>query len=106
MISGNLLTRFFSATSDICEGLCTSESTGLPNVTADSNQVQQVLQIVFAVIGVVALIFVIIGGIQFITSQGDPQSATRGRQTVIYAVIGLVIALAAEALVIFVLGKL
>lgn len=80
--------------------------THLPIVGASSHSLQAILQIVFGVIGAVALIFVIIAGLQFVTSQGDPQAAAKARQTVIYAIIGLVIALSAEVIVKFVLGRI
>ncbi len=90
---------------NVCQGLCTGTNTGLPNVTAGSDQLSKVLQIVFGIIGAVALIWVIIAGLQFVTSQGDPQATAKARQTIIYAIIGLVIALSAEVIVKFVLGR-
>ena len=92
--------------SDLCQGLCTSNNTGLPSVQAGKSQVDTALQIVFGVIGAMALIFIIIGGIQFVTSQGDPQSANKARNTILYSVVGLVVALSAEVIVTFVLGKI
>jgi hypothetical protein len=92
---------------DICQGNCTADGTGLPNVSANSGQITQVLQIVFGVIGVIAVIVIIIGGIELMTSLGgNPEAAKKARNTVIYASIGLLIAISAEFLVTFVLNKL
>lgn len=61
-----------------------------------------VLDIALRLAGMVAIGFVIYGGFQFITSQGEPEASKRARQTIINAIIGLVIALFATALVAFV----
>lgn len=68
-----------------------------------------ILLIVLAVVddllrvaGMVAIIFVIIAGFQFITSSGEPEAAAKARQTILYAVIGLVIALVATVIVSFI----
>lgn len=89
-----------------CNGLCTENGTGLTNVTAGPGKVQAAMTIIFGILGAAALIYIIIGGIGFVTSQGDPQGVSRARQTVIYAVIGLVVAISAEAIINFVLFKL
>jgi hypothetical protein len=80
-------------------------NTGLaPTGLSDAN-VQSLLEAAFAIIGVVAVILVVIGGLQFILAQGDPQSVARARKTVIYAVIGLGVAVSAEVIVAFVVNK-
>ena len=61
-----------------------------------------VLDIVLRLAGLVAVTFVVYGGIKFITSQGDPEGSKKARQTIINALIGLVIALFATTLVAFV----
>jgi hypothetical protein len=84
----------------------TSCNTGLPTASANSGNLQNGLQIAFAIIGVMAVIMVVIGGLRFALSQGDPQTAAKARRTVMYAVIGLIIAISAEVIVTFVLNKL
>lgn len=72
-----------------------------------SGQITQILQIAFGVIGVIAVIIIIIGGIQLMTSLGgNPEAAKKARNTVVYAALGLVIAISAELIVTFVLNKL
>jgi len=99
-----LLIRFGAA--GICAGLCTANGTGLTNVAAGQTQVDQIFQIVFGVIGALSVIIILIAGVQFVTSQGDPQAASKARQTIIYAVIGLIVALLAEVIVTFVINRL
>ncbi len=52
--------------------------------------------------GTVALIFIIISGIKFIRSGGDPKEAEGAKQTMTYAIIGLVIIVLAAAVVNFI----
>jgi len=54
----------------------------------------------------VAVGFVIYGGIQYVTSQGAPDATTKARETIINALIGLVLAILAATIVAFVGNKL
>ncbi len=62
-----------------------------------------IINTALGVITVVAVIFIIIGGVQYITSSGDTSKAMKAKNTIMYAVIGLVVALLAFAIVNFVL---
>jgi hypothetical protein len=58
-------------------------------------------------VAAVASVFgIIIGGIMYTTSNGDASRATRARSTIVYSVVGLVVAIFAKVIVIFVLDKL
>ena len=63
----------------------------------------EVVNIFLYFVGAVAVIVVIWGGFQYITSSGDSQKATTAKNTIMYAVIGLVVAIFAYAIVNFVL---
>lgn len=80
-------------------------NTGLPKVSAGASELHTLLTIFFGIMAVLAVLFVVIGGLRFVTSAGDPQAAHKARDTIIYAIVGLVIAILAEALVSLVLGK-
>jgi hypothetical protein len=56
--------------------------------------------------GIVAVGFVIYGAVQFVTSQGDPESAAKARATVINALVGLAVAIIAVSLVGFLGNRL
>jgi len=79
--------------------------TGLPKVGAGNGEIQQILKIVFGVIAALAVLMIVIAGFRFVIAQGSPQEVTKARNTILYALIGLVVALAAEAIVALVLGK-
>ena len=72
------------------------------NSTAPS-VVEALINGVIAVIGIVAVIIIVVGGQRFIVSQGDAQKINAARGMIIYGVVGLVVALLAFAVVNFVL---
>ena len=55
-------------------------------------------------VGAVAVIVVIWGGFQYITSSGDSQKATTAKNTIMYAVIGIVVVVMSYAIVNWVFG--
>jgi len=81
-------------------------SVDLPMVGANNGSLTSILQIVFGIIGSVAVLIIVLAGLQLITSGGNPESAKKARETIIYAVAGLVIVVSAEIIVTFFLGKL
>lgn len=102
-----MMPAFARFASDVCQGLCTSQDTGLPAVNAGHSQITIVLRFVFGIIGVLALIYIILAGIRLSTSIGsDPQAFAKARNTLIFAGVGLAIAISAEAIVTLVLGRL
>ncbi len=50
-----------------------------------------IIKILLVLSGIIAILFVIIGGYQYITSGGNAETATKGQRTVTNAVIGIVI---------------
>lgn len=64
------------------------------------------LQYVFGLIGIVAVIMIIIGGVGIATSQGDPSKIKKGRLTITYGIVGLIVTLLAFAIVNLVLTNL
>ncbi len=78
----------------------------IPTTEVTPDKLNTVLELVFGLFGGIALIIIIIAGIKFITSQGDPQGTAKARNTIIYAAIGLAVSVAAFSIVTFVTGKL
>ena len=70
------------------------------------NQVTTIINGVLGVVGIVAVAVVILGGVNYTTSAGDPAKVTKAKNTIIYGIVGLVIALLAFAIVNFVLKSI
>ncbi len=51
------------------------------------------------VVGLLAVVMLIYGGIRYVTSHGDKAQVTAAKETIMYAVVGLVVAIAAFAVV-------
>lgn len=77
----------------------------LPRVTANENQIQVILNTVFVVIGAIAVMMVVIGGIKFAGSQGEAQGVAKAKSTIVYAIVGLIISIFAVVIVDFVFGN-
>lgn len=65
--------------------------------------VQQIINVVLGVLGIVTVAIIIIGGFNYITSSGDAAKVAKAKNTILYGVVGLIIALLAYAIVNFVL---
>jgi hypothetical protein len=60
------------------------------------------VDIAFRIAALVAVAYVIYGGIEFVTAQGEPEKTKKARQTIINALVGLVIALMSAGVVSFI----
>lgn len=78
----------------------------LPQVGAENSTMQSILSVIFGLAGVVALIFVAIGGLRLILANGDPTAVAKARGTILYALLGLVVVISAFLIVSFILGML
>jgi hypothetical protein len=67
--------------------------------------IELVINIFSIVVGVVAVIMIIIGGLKYITSGGDSNNITAAKNTIIYAIIGLVVVALAQVIVRFVIQR-
>lgn len=68
--------------------------------------VRNVLNTTFGVVGVIAVIMIIIGGFHYMTSQGSPEKVQKGKNTILYGIVGMIIVLSAFAIVNFILDAL
>ena len=79
---------------------------GLPTPDANQSFLETVLSIVFGIIGALSLLIITVSGLRYITADGDPQRISQAKNGIIYSLVGLVIALAAQAIVSFVVNRL
>lgn len=64
-----------------------------------------IINVLLFIIGSLAVIMIIIGGIRYVISNGDSSQITNAKNTIQYAVIGLVVALLAYAIVNFIVTQ-
>jgi len=80
-------------------------STGSTTETVLQNSIRPIINTVLGVVGVIAVFVIVVAGINMSASQGDPGKVAKARQTIIFAIIGLAIALLAFAIINFVLKE-
>jgi hypothetical protein len=71
----------------------------ISDATSLSQLLPMIIELLLGIAGGVAVIFVIIGGYQYITSGGNEESAEKGRKTLTNAVIGIVIIVLSYAII-------
>ncbi len=72
----------------------------------DDSIIGNVIDILTFVVGAVSVIMLIIGGLRYVLSNGDANAVTSAKNTILYAIVGIVVAFAARAIVLFVVGEI
>lgn len=90
---------------------CTSADASQCNIVKENNlnykgtnSIWKLVQFALGVLGGISVIMIIIGGIKFATSAGDASGVSSAKNTILYAVVGLVVALMASGIVLLVTG--
>jgi len=110
-----MIPAFASATTDLKTEVCKGTNLALSSTSSscqtngsDTNLsalAAKVVNLLSIIVGVVAVIMIIIGGLRYITSGGESGSVSGAKNTLIYAIIGLVIVALAQFIVHFVLNN-
>lgn len=80
-----------------------SDSVGGKNQTDLAPRIKTIINVLLYLLGAIAVVMIVIGGIRYTTSNGEASAMTSAKNTILYAVVGLVIAIMAFAIVNFVL---
>lgn len=81
-----------------------ANSAGASGEKSLGERIQTIVNIMLFILGAIAVIMIVIGGIKYTTSNGDSSAITSAKNTILYSVVGLVVAILAYAIVNFVLG--
>ena len=80
---------------------------GLPTSTSTlSDAIANIIKLLMGLIGSAAVIFIIVGAIEIIASNGEPKRYNRGRETLLYAIIGVIVSIAAYGAVSFIADRI
>jgi multisubunit Na+/H+ antiporter MnhB subunit len=94
-------------TGGISHGAECAKPTNAPSQLFGPNSIfVTVTNIMLFIIGAIAVIMLIIGGIRYVVSAGDQNAVTSAKNTILYAIIGIVVAFLAYAAVNFVSSQL
>ena len=76
----------------------------LPQANANTS-FEAIVQAVFAISFLLSVVFVALGGFKYATSNGDAQGVQKAKNTILYAVIGMVVSMSAYVIVEFVFAR-
>ncbi|HET7320743.1 MAG TPA: hypothetical protein VFI84_04140 [Candidatus Saccharimonadales bacterium] len=85
--------------------VCSEHSSGNP-LTGPDGVIVKAANIVAIIAGIAAVILIIIGGLKYVTSGGDSNAVGSAKNTVLYALVGLVVIAVAKILITFVVSRL
>jgi hypothetical protein len=88
--------------SQVCSGAglgadCTTGGTNVPTI------VTRAIQLFSVILGLVAVVMVLIAGLKYMTSNGDAGQVASAKNTLMYAIIGIIVAALAQAIVKYVI---
>ena len=96
-----------NATPSLAGGADCAQPTGATGkLFGDGSIFTTVVNILLFVIGIVAVIMLILGGIRYTVSGGEAKAVESAKNTILYAIIGIVVAFLAYAVVNWVIGSL
>ncbi len=115
LMAGFVAVPAFAATTDLSlsNGANSAQGTdqspclfGTEGVACDGKTpvFKTITNVLLFVIGAVSVIMLVIGGIRYTVSAGDSSAVTGAKNTILYAIVGIVVALLAYAVVNFVIG--
>lgn len=84
---------------------CSVDSNGITAAERVDQIVSQIIDILSLVVGVVAVVMIIIGGLRYVTSGGDSGNVTGAKNTILYAVVGLIVVALSQVIVRFVVDR-
>lgn len=90
----------------VCQDKNAPQSTSNNSIYGPDGAVGKIVRILSIVIGVAAVIVLIVAGIQYMTSGGDANGVNNAKNAIIYALIGLLVAVLAQVFIYFIIGKL
>lgn len=75
-----------------------------PKIDDGQKVLQNTLTLVFTLLGIISVIVIIYAGIRLTLARGNPDAIGKLRSTIVYAAIGLVVAIGASTIISFVVG--
>lgn len=95
------------AATSVQEGAEAARAEGMPTeLIGDNGVFTRITNTVLLIIGLVSVVMLLYGGLRYIISGGDSKKVTEAKNTVLYAIIGLIVAILAYAIVNFVLNAI
>jgi Type IV secretion system pilin len=95
-----------ASNSTVCSSVNNRTDTQTNNpITGSGGILSKAVNILAFLTGVASIIIIIIAGIKYITSTGDPGKVSSAKDTILYAVVGLVVSVTARAIILFIVNR-
>lgn len=78
---------------------------GLPQTAANGATIDQIISIFLGLLGALAFLMIVISGLRYILAGGDLQKTAKAKNGIIYALVGLALAIFAQSIVYFVVRR-
>jgi hypothetical protein len=85
--------------------VCQSRDTSNP-IAGKNGLLYKTVRIISYIAGIAAVIVIIVGGLNYITSNGDTNKVNTGKDMIIYASIGLVVIVLAQSIITFIVNRI
>lgn len=85
-------------------GAARGDNTPSNLVNGDSSIIKRAINIMLFAVGVLSVVMLIFGGFRYVISGGKKESVTNAKNTILYAIVGLLVAVFAYAIINFILG--
>ena len=90
----------------VSQGADSARGTQQPaNLFGDTGVFSTISSVLLFIVGAIAVIMIIIGGLRYVISGGDATQVQAAKNTILYALVGIIIAILAYAAVNFVIGS-
>ena len=83
-----------------------ADKTGTGGGPSVQDTVSNLLSGVFVLVGIISVCMIVYGGIKYTTSAGDTSKAIAAKNTITYAIVGLIVSMSAYAIVNFIVIRL
>ena len=98
--------RLLVSATSVQEGANAARAEGMPTeLIGDNGVFSRITNTVLLIVGLISVIMLVYGGLRYILSGGDSKKVTDAKNTILYAIIGLIISMLAYAIVHFVLNS-
>lgn len=106
-VTANAATGCDITTGGINNGIeCATPEESKKQLVGDGGIFQTIVNILLFIVGAISVIMLIVGGIRYVVSGGDQSAVTGAKNTILYAIVGIVVAFLAYAAVNFVITQL
>ena len=77
----------------------------IPKTVLNENATERGFQMVFAILAGIALLILLYAGLKYVLSRGEPAEVAKAKNTILYAVIGLVLSAGAFSIIGFIINR-